>query len=273
MKKILCTVFFIVFVVSSSIFADRKSEATVKVEIENASKKIKKIERDSSIKEFLPYTFADAKLALKNAKIQLDDGEEDWASFYAQKALILANTSLFKAKTRLAKWSLMKEEKFYWKSIATSDEKDKDYQKKIAKLQEELFEIKLKFIIADAGLVKTGAVYTAVLEDRNIFIRRTLSMSPSGEKSLKKISQVFSIAPSVQVMIEGHTYRRDRNNSKSSSKANAVKDYLIKNGASMSQINVTAYGNKKPLVVNGRRKRGRVNDRVVIVIEFPKQKK
>jgi outer membrane protein OmpA-like peptidoglycan-associated protein len=84
-------------------------------------------------------------------------------------------------------------------------------------------------------------------------------------KSLKDVAQILKDNPSYNISIDGHTDNTgsdELNQKLSESRANSVKQYLIKNGISDSRITTTGYGETKPIADNntaaGRAKNRRV---------------
>lgn len=262
-----------IFIQSAFVFADKKSEEEVKVEIENAAKALKEIENDFSLREYLPEILSEAKKYLELAKDSLDDNERDWASYYARLSSITSSTALYRAKTDFLKWKKMEEEIRFWKNLAVSEDKEKLYQLKVEQLKKELLSARIEFAMANAGLEKSGKVFTFMLKDSEIFIKGTFAISDAGKIPLDKVIEILSLISKAKITIEGHTSRSDKENL-SNIKANSVKDYLVRLGGIYSEsISIVGYGNQKPIVMNEKVVYGPANDRIVIYFEIPKEEK
>jgi outer membrane protein OmpA-like peptidoglycan-associated protein len=82
---------------------------------------------------------------------------------------------------------------------------------------------------------------------------------------LKEVAQALKDSPAVSVRIEGHTDnvgKRSENLSLSQDRADAVKEYLVKEGVPAAQLRSRGYGQKRPIASNSSRAGRTLNRRV-----------
>ncbi|WP_298556268.1 DUF5723 family protein [uncultured Algibacter sp.] len=115
-------------------------------------------------------------------------------------------------------------------------------------------------------LQKTLNDYAKVI----LFNYGTSSLSKESDKVLLDIIAVLKVYPNASFTIEGHTdsigsYKL--NKILSEKRANAVKDYLVKNGIDASRLSAIGYGERRPIATNmykhGRAKNRRVEINLV----------
>ena len=93
----------------------------------------------------------------------------------------------------------------------------------------------------------------------------------SSNAILKQIAQVFIENPTYQVEIQGHTDnvgKPETNMQLSEKRANAVRDFLIKEGVEANRMTAIGYGDTKPVASNKTAKGRAENRRVEFVVSF-----
>lgn len=93
----------------------------------------------------------------------------------------------------------------------------------------------------------------------------------SSNAILKQIAQVFIENPTYQVEIQGHTDNvgnEDLNLQLSEKRANAVRDFLIKEGVEPNRMTAVGYGDTRPVASNKTAKGRAQNRRVEFVVSF-----
>ena len=88
---------------------------------------------------------------------------------------------------------------------------------------------------------------------------------------LKQIAKVFIDNPTYQVEIQGHTDNvgnKDMNLQLSEKRANAVRDFLIKEGVDANRMTAVGYGDTRPVASNKTSKGRAQNRRVEFVVSF-----
>jgi outer membrane protein OmpA-like peptidoglycan-associated protein len=91
------------------------------------------------------------------------------------------------------------------------------------------------------------------------------SLSQDSEDALTSILAILAEYPNAKFTVEGHTDsvgNAEKNKALSQSRAQSVKDYLVKNGVDSSRLNVMGYGEEKP-VANNNTSAGRAQNRRV----------
>ena len=267
-KKI--KIIFIVFLLFANItiFADRKSSDEVESEIAHAEKMIKKTEALKPVKEF-PYELVLAKYYLEKAKENLDDGDEDIASYFAVLSAIQGETAYYKLQAFDLKWKRKEEELKLWKSLAA--ENSGEMAKVYHKMEKEIRQTKLDFAVINAGFENADNVFSMMLKDSENLIKITFSIKDSGKIALSEWFQILALIPGIQLKIESHTSGKDKDNLLSTAKGEALKTYLIQSGLfKPDQIVLNAYGNEKPLMNQDKPVKGKANDRIEIFFEKEK---
>lgn len=93
----------------------------------------------------------------------------------------------------------------------------------------------------------------------------------SSNAILKQIAQVFIENPTYQVEIQGHTDNvgnSEMNMQLSEKRANAVRDFLIKEGVEPNRMTAVGYGDTRPIASNKNAKGRAENRRVEFVVSF-----
>jgi outer membrane protein OmpA-like peptidoglycan-associated protein len=92
------------------------------------------------------------------------------------------------------------------------------------------------------------------------------TLKPEAQIALAKVSTILTIYPDLKVQVEGYTDSvgsDDYNQKLSENRANAVHDFLIKNGVPAANVTSVGYGKADPVASNdtadGRRQNRRVN--------------
>ncbi len=92
------------------------------------------------------------------------------------------------------------------------------------------------------------------------------TLKPDAQIALAKVSTILTIYPDLKVQVEGYTDSvggDDYNQKLSENRANAVHDFLIKNGVPAANVTAVGYGKADPVASNdtadGRRQNRRVN--------------
>ena len=92
------------------------------------------------------------------------------------------------------------------------------------------------------------------------------TLKPDAQIALAKVSTILTIYPDLKVQVEGYTDSvgsDDYNQKLSENRANAVHDFLIKNGVPAANVTAVGYGKADPVASNdtadGRKKNRRVN--------------
>jgi outer membrane protein OmpA-like peptidoglycan-associated protein len=92
------------------------------------------------------------------------------------------------------------------------------------------------------------------------------TLKPDAQIALAKVSTILTIYPDLKVQVEGYTDSvggDDYNQKLSENRANAVHDFLIKNGVPAGNVTAVGYGKADPVASNdtadGRRQNRRVN--------------
>ncbi len=97
----------------------------------------------------------------------------------------------------------------------------------------------------------------------------------SSYKMLNQIAQIFIDNPTYKVEVQGHTDNTgndELNMALSDKRANAVRDYLIKQGVPENQLTAKGYGETMPIATNKTSKGRALNRRVEFVITFEEVK-
>lgn len=91
------------------------------------------------------------------------------------------------------------------------------------------------------------------------------TLATTSNKSLDQIASMLKADPNLKVTVSAHTDNKgdaEKNKTLSQSRADAVKDYLVKQGVDAAQIEATGYGGEQPIADNtttaGRTKNKRV---------------
>ena len=141
------------------------------------------------------------------------------------------------------------------------------------------FKIKLKsFDSEDLGSEETmqqnidafnktnGKTENAAIILKNVqFNKGSAELLPQSYSELNKLGAYLKANPTVRVQICGHTCNTgnpDSNVSLSQNRAQAVQEYLIKNGVQASQLTSKGYGGTMPLVANTSEENKQKNRRV-----------
>jgi outer membrane protein OmpA-like peptidoglycan-associated protein len=91
---------------------------------------------------------------------------------------------------------------------------------------------------------------------------------------LRQVAQALKDVPAAKVRIEGHTDnvgKRKENLKLSQSRADAVKEYLVREGVEAGQLSAVGYGPKRPIASNATRAGRTLNRRVEFRIEERKK--
>jgi len=91
---------------------------------------------------------------------------------------------------------------------------------------------------------------------------------------LRQVAQAVKDADGVPVRIEGHTDnvgKRKENLKLSQQRADAVKEYLVREGVEAAQLSAVGYGPKRPIASNATRAGRTLNRRVEFRIEERKK--
>ncbi len=247
MKKYL--IFFVVILVSFVFSVDSFAvsyKSLAKDDIGMAHKVQKKLHKKGNLQPFIPYkNYHDGAKYLDKAAHEYDDEENyEIASYYAILAFVEFEIAKNVAQARLYKHKLLIAERDEYKNAAKNE--------------------MLKAAIAGANLVKTGRVYIANIEDKNLFKSRSLKLLPKGEAVLNKILQVTKLYPESKLLIKGHTRYRDRDNKRSKQKADKISEYYVMTkGLDEIRLNVKGVGNQEPMEVRGK---DRKVERIEIII-------
>lgn len=232
------------FFTSVALSASYKSIA--RYDIKKAAKLQKKLKKNKKLEMHIPYkNYHIGSDYLKKADYQYsEEGEYELASYFAVLSKVEFQTAEVIAKTRLYKKKIL---------IAERDEYREAAKKGM-----------LKAAIASAGLTKKGKSYYTNIEDKFLFKRRSLRLSDRGERTLKNIYKVLKLFPESNLLIKGHTRRRDRYNKRSQRKSEKIAEYFqTTRGVDETRIKTRGYGNSEPMEVRGRNRRV---DRVEIYI-------
>ena len=123
-------------------------------------------------------------------------------------------------------------------------------------------------LVADDDVVKLGV---PIVLDGITFATGKADITPESESTLKKALKTLTTYPDISVEISGHTDNvgnAKKNQKLSEQRANAVKDWLIKNGVNASRLSAVGYGSQKPIVPNDTNENKTKNRR----IEFSRTK-
>lgn len=164
-------------------------------------------------------------------------------------------------------------------------------QKKQAELEKERMEIERKSIELqkrELALEKARQEFEARQNGRSLSMNLSgdllfdydkAALKPEAEQALKKVAVVLSQFPESRVTVEGYTDSRgteSRNHRLSLERAQAVKDWLVRNGNLLeSNITTRGFGEENPVAPNTNENGadnplGRaLNRRVSIVVENP----
>lgn len=253
------------------LFADRKNLNEAEVVVENASKAYMQALEDKQYRNFLPYFFSEAEKNLLEAKKELLKKEPDQAIYLAELSSIYSSIAYYQARADFLKWQQVKEEIQKWKKTAHTGAKGNFYEDRLQLLEKQLIHAHLRLLAAETKMEQKGRVFMLVVEDKNIFIPGTVSISDAGKKLLEKVVKFSFLAPDFSLSIEGHTALIDRDN-RSLLKASAVKDYLSRvSSVPINKVSVIGYGNQQPIVRDNAVVRGPINNRVVLVFEISEE--
>ena len=118
---------------------------------------------------------------------------------------------------------------------------------------------------------KMGGGLIVVRRDR-IELKQQIHFQPNRARILsdsfdvlREVAQALKEAPAANVRIEGHTDnvgKRSQNLSLSQERADAVKDFLVKEGVPGGQLKSIGYGQKRPIASNSTRAGRTLNRRV-----------
>lgn len=117
-----------------------------------------------------------------------------------------------------------------------------------------------------------GRKYILQLQDESLFLKKSFLISDQGKATLDRVNELFALIPNASLVIEGHTALKDKDNTLSRSKAEAVRDYFLNvRGIAGTRMQLLFQGDSIPREIGGKPVRGKENDRVSIVIEIPKE--
>jgi outer membrane protein OmpA-like peptidoglycan-associated protein len=119
----------------------------------------------------------------------------------------------------------------------------------------------------NAVLVTTESVRGLIVNLSDVlFDTARYTLKPSAQVSLAKVATILELYPGLKVQVEGYTdsVGSDAYNQKlSENRANAVHDFLIKNGVPAANVTAAGYGKADPVADNstaaGRAQNRRVN--------------
>lgn len=104
----------------------------------------------------------------------------------------------------------------------------------------------------------------------NIFFETGSSkIKAESHESLKTLAGLLNKHPEIKTTVEGHTDKtgnEDNNIKLSKDRAQAVVDFLVKNGESIDHIDAKGYGSSKPIASNDTKEGKAKNRRVEIVV-------
>jgi outer membrane protein OmpA-like peptidoglycan-associated protein len=102
-----------------------------------------------------------------------------------------------------------------------------------------------------------------------VFETNRAELKPGAMQDLNNLATFLRQHPDRQVMIEGHTDdtgTAEYNRQLSEERANAVRDYLVRNGVAASQVQTHGYGESYPVATNATESGRQRNRRVDIVV-------
>ncbi|MBL3519568.1 OmpA family protein [Arcobacter lanthieri] len=112
-------------------------------------------------------------------------------------------------------------------------------------------------------------INNTIIENKIIFERRSVELTPNSKDSVKKIADILNIYNSYKVEIGGHTDSRgnkELNKQISQDRANSVKSLLESFGVESSRITAVGYGNEKPIAKDDKDGLSEINRRVEFII-------
>lgn len=129
-------------------------------------------------------------------------------------------------------------------------------------------------LLATLTLVYAQGLTTVASKDdwEEINFATDSAILTDGFPSLLRLAELLNQNPGYKVKVEGHTDSRgsDRHNDKlAMNRANAVKDFLVKYGASPNQIEVAGSGKRNPKSDNKTREGRFMNRRVTLTVTDP----
>jgi len=227
------------------------AKSNAKFEIDKGLKLHKKIESDKELADFYPHIEYNKGFTHLNEAINQfkNESEFELASYYAVLAIIEFETARAIAETRSYRYKTLENEVKFFKNAAK--------------------EQMLKTAIMAANLEKIGKAYQGMVEDKDLFVGRTVTLDPRAKKNiLDKILDVVKLYPESKIIIKGHTRYTDRDNTKSLQKAKSVAEYFtIEKGLKEDTVSIEGMGNSQPLMIkSGTRLFPKPADRVELVI-------
>ena len=277
MKKTIFLLIFIFLLFNTVIPVLAVDEADVKVQLDKAWRIIYRLKNNKKLSDYIPFSFSDAIKYYEKAKTYLKNSDEEDAFYYAHISEIEALISETKAKTRMVKFKTVGMEKKYYYNIATSNSKDRIYNKRITSLEYKLKLARLKIkklknsfndklMVIKAGFKKDAYGLKIILSNSSLFVRGTSSLTRKAKNKLMIIAKVAKLFKGKKILVETHKNYRDWRNRYTKKTLSTIKDFLIK-ACSIAgrRILGTAYGNTKRLV-----RWGSANDRVEIIIQGAK---
>jgi outer membrane protein OmpA-like peptidoglycan-associated protein/opacity protein-like surface antigen len=102
-----------------------------------------------------------------------------------------------------------------------------------------------------------------------LFVTGKSDLRPEGREALAKLYGILLTYPSLSLTIEGHTDNNGKaevNQTLSERRANAVRDYLVKQGLDASSLSAQGLGSGNPVADNGTAEGRQKNRRVEIIV-------
>ena len=104
-----------------------------------------------------------------------------------------------------------------------------------------------------------------------LFVTGKSDLRPEGREALAKLYGILLTYPSLRLTIEGHTDNSgsaEVNQTLSERRANAVRDYLVKQGLDASSLSAQGLGSGNPVADNGTAEGRQKNRRVEIIVSW-----